>query len=50
MQAKQIKKFLKKVNNDLIDYEEFVRVWNVCHTISKAPSFTSWKKFYKNKN
>lgn len=29
------------------EYQHFVYEWNKMHKISKAPSYTSWKKFYK---
>lgn len=28
-------------------YAEFVKEWNATHSISKAPSFTSWKQNYR---
>ncbi len=28
-------------------YQKFVQNWNATHSISKAPSFSSWKQFYR---
>jgi len=30
------------------DYETFAINWAANHSISKAPSFSSWKEFYRN--
>lgn len=30
------------------EYQAFVIQWNATHSISKAPSFTSWKANYRN--
>lgn len=40
-------KKIKKLEGLKEEYEHFVYEWNKTHSISKAPSFTSWKKFYK---
>jgi hypothetical protein len=29
------------------EYEAFVNEWNKTHSISKAPSFSSWKQNYR---
>ena len=39
---------MQKKEIERIRYDMFVVEWNKKHTISKAPSFTSWKKNYKN--
>jgi len=31
------------------EYQNFVIQWNITYSISKAPSFTSWKANYRNR-
>ena len=38
-----------KRENELAPYNIFVKNWNATHSLSKVPSFSSWKANYKNK-
>lgn len=36
-----------KRENEIAKYQTFVKEWDSTHSLSRAPSFTSWKTNYK---